>query len=156
MTILSTASDGARSWRPYHDASESRTTEHGHLILCINYLYDAEGERIIVEWANATGFSLSDVSPHGALTMLLHSTIYQALADVPDDSPLVEAMRAVNQGGPTSLLPEFRVIVDGTFAISLIVESFLGPFHEMEHFLNAIDQRLIKASPLRREDVGCW
>ncbi|GAA2069518.1 hypothetical protein [Microbacterium hatanonis] len=148
--ISPVASDGTRSWQRYFGDDSNRTTDEGNLVLSINDLYSADPGGAIAEWARDVGFSLDGVSASDAETMLLFRTIYQALADVPDDSPLVLAMRAVNQGGPSSLLPDFRVTVDGSFAVSCIVEVLCGPFAGTRGWLTAIVERLSRTSPLRR------
>lgn len=147
--ISSVASDGTRSWKRYFGDDSSRTTDDGHLILSINDVYSENPGSTLVAWASDIGFSLDDVPAAGAETMLLFRTIYKALADVPNDSPLVLAMRAVNQGESRSLLPDFRVTVDGSFAVSSIVDTFCGPFEDARDWLTAIDERLLPTSPLR-------
>lgn len=149
-SVSSIASDGTPSWQRYYGDDSSRTTDDGNLILSINDLYSTNPGGALAEWARDVGFSLDGVSATGAETMLLFRTIYEALADVPGDSPLVLAMRAVNQGAPSSVLPDFRVSVDGSVAVSCVVDAFCGPFGEAGDWLTAIDKRLLPTSPLRR------
>ncbi|RKT36812.1 hypothetical protein DEU34_1338 [Microbacterium sp. AG1240] len=150
--ISSVASDGTRSWERYFGDDSNRSTDEGNLILSIKDLYSENPGSTVAAWASRVGFSLDDLSATGAETMLLFRTIYKALADVPSDSPLVLAMRAVNLGGPRSLLPDFRVTVDGSFAVSSIVDTFCGPFTDARSWLTAIDERLLLTSPLRRAE----
>jgi hypothetical protein len=80
--------------------------------------------------------------------MLVFRTVYQALADVEHDAGLVRAMKAVNESGLTSLLPDFRVVVDRTYIVACLIGAYDGPFHQLDDYLNAIDRRLPDASPL--------
>lgn len=148
-SVSSTASDGTPAWRRYRRDSATRATEEGNLVLSVDDLFTSDPGAALAEWAALVGFSMTDVPLAGAETMLILRTLYQALGDVPPESDLVRAMRAVNDGGSTSLLPDFRVIVDGTFIVACLIGAYCGPFCELDDYLNEIDRRLEDTSPLR-------
>lgn len=140
-SIAQVSTEGTPAWVRFFGEPGTRVTEDGDLVIDIrDSTQNDAGADALVLWAAARSFSLEGIDLRTAVFSLYFATLYKALAEVTNDSPLMPAVSATYAGEDTGL--DFRVLVNGDYIIKKLVADFDGPFEpDREDYYKAISWR---------------
>lgn len=128
---LLTDVDGVKPWNRFRGDKDSRVLGE-HLVLGVEDHYTEGAANVVTQWAAANKFSLDGISPELALTGLLWATVMVALNDAPDYEDIVTAMQA-RYRDPSAPVPDFRLVVGGSFVVARLIEIFDRPHTDQEN-----------------------
>ncbi|WEG08651.1 hypothetical protein PU630_15610 [Microbacterium horticulturae] len=132
-TELSTTVDGERPWYRFTGDRDARILDDGTMVLGIeDGDHTEEASEVVMQWAEANGFSLEGISPRLALTGLLWTTIMLAVQDAPDYEDICDAMRERKGPGPVPV-PDFRLAIGSAFVAARLLEIFDRPRTDEEN-----------------------
>ncbi len=131
-------------WLRQDEHDVTHLTGDGDLVLDIRDLFSPNGfwnRDLLRLWAMVHFFDLDGWNDSEMYWRMFEYTLFPAIAKLDNGEELLAAFQKAMVGGPVPSLPEFRIIVNGTYLMEWLVDSMDGPFESDEDRLAATRAR---------------